>query len=87
MPLLLEEIAVLLDEPADLTEFVAPEASRISERDRRQPELGVAFGLIHVDVRRLSVLSAPEEEPVAADAEQGRHTETYRTMIPADSSA
>jgi hypothetical protein len=86
MPLLLEKLAMLLDNLADFTEFVASEAARIGERDGPEPEFGVAFGLIHVDVWRLPVLSAPEEEPVPADAEQGRHMETYRTMIPGDSS-
>jgi len=40
---------------------------------RIEPELRVAPGVRHVNVRWLTIFQAVEEEPVASDPEQYRH--------------
>ena len=57
------------DQLADVRQFVTPKASIAGERHRLEPELGVAAGVRHVDVRRFAILETVEIEAVPANAQ------------------
>jgi hypothetical protein len=52
---------------------VRSEVRRLSERDGLEPEFRERTIALHVNVRRLVVFIAEEEEPVRAYAKDGRH--------------
>ena len=56
------------DQLIDVRQFMTPKASIAGERYRLDPELGVAAGVRHVDVRRFAILEAVEVEAVPANA-------------------
>ena len=57
------------DQPIDVRQFVTPKASIAGERDGLEPELGLAAGVRHVDVRRFAILKTVEVEAVPANAQ------------------
>ena len=67
-------VPVLLDQPPQLAQLPATESTSVRQSDGCEPELGVALRLVDMDVRRLAVLPTSEEESVATDAQDGRHT-------------
>jgi hypothetical protein len=73
IPFLHQEFSTLFHELSNLRQFVAPKTSVRRQRDRIEPELRVPPGVRDVNVRRLAVLQTVEEEPVAADPQQGWH--------------
>ena len=50
-------------------EFGAAKAARLRESDGLQPEFGVAFGLLDVDVARLRAFTTEVEKSVAANSQ------------------
>jgi len=82
IPLLQKEGLVLFDERVQLRQLATPKTNVARKTDRFDPELGVAFRLFNVDVRRLFALVAEEEEPVTAYSKNRGHTETYRATRP-----
>jgi hypothetical protein len=56
MPLLQEELLILLDDLTDFGQFVAAETAVVPECDRLQPEFPITAGVSKVDVRWLSSL-------------------------------
>src|SRR6266540_3648215 len=75
IPLLLKEPTMLGNQLTQLRELVTPEAIVPRQRHGIQPELGVALRMLNVNVCRLLSLAAEEEEPIAADPQDGRHCE------------
>ena len=65
---------MLRDQLDQRCQFRTPEADVGSQRHGRQPELRVALGLFHVNMRRLLTFVAEEEEPETSDVEDGRHS-------------
>jgi hypothetical protein len=61
-------------EVADRAEFVRREIRRLSERDGIEPEFRERAVALHVNVRRLVVFIAEEEEPVWAYTKDSRHS-------------
>src|SRR5687767_6974509 len=72
-PSLQEKVSVLHHDCTQLAQFVRPKAPGTGQRDGIEPELGVGVVALDVDVRRLVVLAAVEEEPVWTNAKDSRH--------------
>ena len=68
---------MLLKQPSQLAEFMTAEATGIRKQYRREPELRVAFRLLHMDVRWLAILSTPEVEPEPGNTKDGWHVEEF----------
>lgn len=66
---------MFLNEPSQLAQLVAAEAPSISQQNRREPELRLAFRLFDMDMRWLAILATPEVEPIAGNAQDGWHLE------------
>ena len=53
----------------NVCQFVTPKASIAGERHRLEPELGVAAGVRHMDVRWFAILETVKVEAVPANAQ------------------
>ena len=73
IPLLQEEISILQHELANCCELVTSKATIRRQCHRIEPELRVMPSVRYMNVWRLSIFQAVEEEPVAADPEQRWH--------------
>jgi hypothetical protein len=77
-----ECLAVCLNEIVQLAQLATAEPTRIRQRDRRQPKLGVPLRLLDVDMMRLRSFPTEKEESVPSDPQDFRHAprnETPRT--------
>ncbi len=61
------------NEIVQLSQFRAAEASRIGQLNGLQPELGIALGLLDVDMRWLVSFSAEEEKTIAMNSQDLWH--------------
>jgi len=68
IPLILKQEAVLLNQVHEGCQLRAPKPCVRRQGDWREPEPGVALGMVDVNVRRLLALVAEEEEPVASNS-------------------
>jgi len=69
MPGLDDEWLVLEDYPSNLVEFARAEAAIPGQYHGTEPELRIPPSVRHVNVWRLPILQAVEEEPVATHPE------------------
>ena len=53
--------------------FGIAEAARLGEFDGFKPELGIALGLLNVNMTRLCALTTEKEKAVSTDAKHFRH--------------
>jgi len=59
-----KRFTMLLNQIVKFAEFGATKAAGFSERDWREPKLGIPLGLLHVNMMRLYTLTAEEEKPI-----------------------
>jgi hypothetical protein len=64
---------VLVNKAKQFSQFGASKSIVRCEANWPEPELGVALGLLHMDVRRLVPLITEEKESIPADPEYGWH--------------
>jgi hypothetical protein len=72
-PLAEQELAVFLDDAADLIEFMLFESFVAAQSHRLQPEFTGVAGLFNVDMRRFKFICKVEVEPIASFTQHRRH--------------
>ena len=72
-PLAEQELAVILDDAADLMEFRLFKTFIAAQSHRLRPEFTGVAGLFNVDMRRFKFICKIEVEPVATFSKHGRH--------------
>jgi hypothetical protein len=65
IPFGFDDLGVLFDQFANLSELPAAQAMRLGQQKRLNPELSVFFCAFNVNVNRLLSLPAKEEKPIA----------------------
>src|SRR5688500_5990520 len=73
MPPLEQLVPMLLNESRDLQHLVRSEAAVPRYLHERQPDLRPLSAAPHVYVRRLPAVGGVEEQPIRAEAKDGRH--------------
>jgi hypothetical protein len=65
---------MVVDQTMKRCQFATAEADIRGETYGIEPELGVAFCLLNMDMRRLLPLIAKKEEAISSDTKDRRHT-------------
>ena len=74
IPFLQKQRAILRYEAVQFRQFSAAKSIVGGKADGLQPKFGVAFGLFDMNVGRLAPFVAEEEESIASDSQDGRHS-------------
>jgi hypothetical protein len=77
MPPLLQLFPVAPDNFIQLMDFMTPEAARIFQHDRLQPEFRVSIPLLDMHMRRFRPFIAEEEKSVPSFPEYSRHPASH----------
>ncbi len=81
IPFLHKRFSVLLNNPLYFRQLSATETSRLHQRYRVEPKLGVSFSLLYMNVWRLVSFQAEEEKPVSFDSQDHRHNASLLWML------
>jgi len=73
MPLLQEELLILLNYAADFGQFMTPKTTVFRQRNRLQPEFRITAGVSNMDMCRLSSFETVKKESVTANPQKRRH--------------
>ena len=68
------------DQLIDVHQFMTPKAPIAGDRYRLEPELGVAAGVRHVDVRRFAILETVEVERYPRTRNSAGTQRVYRAV-------
>jgi len=72
---------MFFNHPPKLRQLVTSESPRLRQRHWIQPELGVFFGTLNVNMMRLMALSTEKEETKAAYAQYFGHTRSVSSEV------